>query len=113
VKSREVWDPAQELEDSGQYFMVAIALAFAMETAALAYLLVEFGEENGGELEIPDNVGMADLIESHRGDHFIPRAFFGRSWRFSAPLRTLTLLRDYRMAAQLRADSLFFILSTK
>jgi hypothetical protein len=57
-------EKAQELEDSGHYFMAAIALAFAMETAALAYLLVELGEENGGELEIPDNVGMGDLIEA-------------------------------------------------
>ena len=47
-------DKAHELEESGQYFMAAIALGFAIETAVLAYLLVEFGEENGGELEIPE-----------------------------------------------------------
>ena len=51
-----------ELEQSGQYFMAAIALALALETAVLTYLLVEFGEENGGELEIPDSVNMAELI---------------------------------------------------
>jgi len=28
----------------------------------LAYLLVEFGEENGGELKIPTSVNMSDLI---------------------------------------------------
>jgi hypothetical protein len=57
-------DKANELEDAGQYFMAAIALAFALETAVLAYLLVEFGEDNGGELEIPASVNMAELIEA-------------------------------------------------
>jgi len=55
-------DKACELEQSGQYFMAAIALALALETAVLTYLLVEFGEENGGELEIPDSVNMSELI---------------------------------------------------
>ena len=50
------------LEESGHYFMAAIALAFALETAVLTYLLVEFGEENGGELKIPDSVNMSELI---------------------------------------------------
>jgi len=53
---------AQELEETGQYYMGAIALAFAVETGILAYLLVEFGEDNGGELEIPNNVNMGKLI---------------------------------------------------
>ena len=44
--------------------MAAIALAFALETGILTYLLVEFGDDNGGELEIPDRVGMNDLIEA-------------------------------------------------
>lgn len=44
--------------------MAAIALALALETAILAYLLVEFGEENGGELKIPANVNMSELIEA-------------------------------------------------
>jgi hypothetical protein len=43
--------------------MAAIALAFALEAAVLTYLLVEFGEENGGELEIPDSVNMSELIK--------------------------------------------------
>src|SRR5271165_973926 len=55
-------DKAHELEESGQYFMAAIALGFAIETAVLTYLLVEFGEDNGGELEIPDSVNMSELI---------------------------------------------------
>ena len=55
---------AQELEKAGQDFMAAIALSFALETGILTYLLVEFGEDNGGELEIPDNVNMANLIEA-------------------------------------------------
>ena len=58
------WDKANELEEVGQYFMAAIALAFAVETAVLAYLLVEFGEDNGGELEIPASASMAELIEA-------------------------------------------------
>lgn len=57
-------EKAHELEDSGQYFMAGVALAFALETAILTYLLVEFGEENGGELKIPDSVNMSELIEA-------------------------------------------------
>jgi hypothetical protein len=57
-------DKFTELEESGQYFMAAIALALALETAVLTYLLVEFGEENGGELRIPDSVNMSELIEA-------------------------------------------------
>ena len=57
-------DKAHELKESGQYFMAAVALAFALETAILTYLLVEFGEDNGDELEIPDSVNMAELIEA-------------------------------------------------
>jgi hypothetical protein len=53
-----------ELENAGQYFMAAIALGFALETAILTYLLVEFGEENGGELQIPDSVNMVELVEA-------------------------------------------------
>jgi len=55
-------EKSRELEESGQYFMAAIALGFAIETAVLAYLLVEFGEDNGGELEIPASVDMSQLI---------------------------------------------------
>jgi hypothetical protein len=45
--------------------MAAIALAFALETAVLAYLLVEFGEEDGsGELQIPDTVNFSELIKA-------------------------------------------------
>ena len=55
-------DKVHELEESGQYFMAAIALSFALETAVLTYLLVEFGQENGGELQIPDSVNMSGLI---------------------------------------------------
>ncbi len=57
-------DKAHELEESGQYFMAAIALAFGIETAILTYLLVEFGGENGGELQIPDDVNFFALIEA-------------------------------------------------
>lgn len=57
-------EKADELEEAGQYFMAAVALAFALETAVLTYLLVEFGDDNGGELEIPDSVNLSDLIEA-------------------------------------------------
>jgi hypothetical protein len=57
-------DKVRELEDSGQYFMAAVALGFAVETAVLTYFLVEFGENNGNELKIPDSVNMSDLIEA-------------------------------------------------
>ncbi len=56
-------DKSYELEEAGQYFMAAIALGLALETAVLTYLLVEFGEENGGELKIPHTVNMSELIE--------------------------------------------------
>jgi len=57
-------DKVHELEDSGQYFMAAVALGLAIETAVLTYLLVEFGEDNGGELKVPDSANMSDLIEA-------------------------------------------------
>jgi hypothetical protein len=57
-------DKVRELEESGQYFMAAVALGLALETAVLTYLLVEFGEDNGDELKIHDSVNMSDLIEA-------------------------------------------------
>ncbi len=57
-------DKVHELEKSGQYFMAAVALVLAAEAAVLTYLLVEFGEDNGDELEIPDSVNLSDLIEA-------------------------------------------------
>jgi hypothetical protein len=57
-------DKVLELERTGQFHMAAVALAFTLEPAILTYLLVEFGEDNGGELRIPDSVDMADLIEA-------------------------------------------------
>jgi hypothetical protein len=53
---------ASELEERGQYFMAAIALSFALETAVLTCLLVGFGEENGGEPKIPDSFNMSELV---------------------------------------------------
>jgi hypothetical protein len=57
-------EKAGELESTGQYFVAAIALAFAVETAVLTYLLVEFSEDNGGELQIPDSVNFSELISA-------------------------------------------------
>jgi hypothetical protein len=54
----------QELKKSKQYFMGAVALGFALETAILTYLLVEFDDDNGGELKIPDSVNLSQLIEA-------------------------------------------------
>lgn len=57
-------DQARSLEASGHFYMAGVALALAVETAVLVYLLVEFGDDNGGELRIPSSVGFADLIEA-------------------------------------------------
>lgn len=57
-------DKVIELEEAGQFFMAAVALAFTLETTILTYLLVEFGDDNGGELRIPDSVNMAELIQA-------------------------------------------------
>lgn len=76
-------DKARELEEAGQYFMAAIALAFGVETAILTYLLVEFGEDNGGELQIPDNVNFSDLIEAAKEIDVL-----------SAPIDTPSHVRD-------------------
>ena len=53
---------ADKLEASGSYFMAAVALGAALESALLGYMLVEWAEDNGGELQIPDNVTLDDLI---------------------------------------------------
>jgi len=57
-------DEAQKLQASGSYFMAAVALGAALETALLAYMLVEWGEDNGTGLEIPDKIGLDELIEA-------------------------------------------------
>jgi len=58
----------EELESSGQYFMAAVALALAAETAILTYLLLE-PVDDGSELEIPDSVNFSDLITAaNEGD---------------------------------------------
>jgi hypothetical protein len=56
-------DEAEKLEASGSYFMAAVALGAALETALLAYMLVEWADDNGGELQIPDDIGLDDLIK--------------------------------------------------
>jgi hypothetical protein len=48
--------------------MAAVVLGSALETALLGYILVEWGEDNGGELNIPDDVSLNDLIAA--ADHF-------------------------------------------
>jgi hypothetical protein len=82
-------DKTHELEECGQYFMAAIALAFALETTVLTYLLVEFGEENGGELEIPASVNMSELIEAANELDVL-----------SAPIDIPSLVRDEEDNAQ-------------
>lgn len=55
----------RELSASNQYFMAAVALAMGLEAAVLAYLLIEFGEEDGsGDRKIRDSVSLAELIEA-------------------------------------------------
>ncbi len=53
---------ANKLEASGSYFMAAVALGAALESALLGYMLVEWGEDNGEEFLIPDGVSLDDLI---------------------------------------------------
>lgn len=74
---------AHELEEIGQYFMSAIALAFGIETAILAYILVESYEENGDELQIPDDVNFFDLINAANENDVL-----------SAPIDTPSHIRD-------------------
>lgn len=57
-------DQAKSLESLGHFYMAAVALALAAETAVLVYLLVEFGDDNGGELRIPSSIGFADLLDA-------------------------------------------------
>ena len=57
-------DESKKLEAVGSYFMAAIALGLALEAAVLTYLLFEWGEDNGGELKVPDSVAFRDLIEA-------------------------------------------------
>ena len=42
----------KKLEESKSYFMAAVALGAALEAALLGYMLVEWDEDNEGELEI-------------------------------------------------------------
>lgn len=60
-------EKVQELRKAGQFFMAAVTLGLALETAILAYLLVEFmeDEETGQEdLKIPADVNLSGLIEA-------------------------------------------------
>jgi hypothetical protein len=57
-------DEAKKLEAAGSYFMAAVALGAALETALLTFMLVEWDEDNGGELEIPDKVCLDELISA-------------------------------------------------
>ena len=58
-------------------------MAFGDETAILTYLLVEFGEDNGGELEIPDDDNFYDLIGAANEIDVL-----------SAPIQALAQVRD-------------------
>jgi hypothetical protein len=50
-------EQAEALEAAGQWFMSAVALALAAESALVAYLLVEFYDQR-----VSDRAGLADLI---------------------------------------------------
>jgi hypothetical protein len=63
-------DEATKLAASGSYFMAAVALGAALETALLAFMLVEWGEDNGGELKIPATVSLDDLIDAASEGNF-------------------------------------------
>jgi len=57
-------DEADKLEAAGSYFMAAVALGAALETALLTFILVEWGEGQVEELEIPDKVLLDELIDA-------------------------------------------------
>jgi len=54
-------EQAKKLEAGGFYFMAAVALGAALETALLSFFLIEWDEAHG-EAEIPDKVTLDDLI---------------------------------------------------
>ena len=54
-------DQAEKLEEAGFYFMAAVALGAALETALLAFLFAEWDQAQG-EAELPDRLTMEDLI---------------------------------------------------
>jgi hypothetical protein len=53
---------AKKLEPSGSYFMAAVALGAALETALIVFMLVEWDEAEGSETELPDRVLLDELI---------------------------------------------------
>jgi hypothetical protein len=57
-------DEVKKLEAAKAYFMAAVALGAALEAALLGYMLVEWGDTNGGELKIPSDVSLDDLIQA-------------------------------------------------
>ena len=59
-------EASKDLATSGQYYMAAVALALAAEAVLLAYMLVEFQDQREGDLQVPDQIGFAQLIEAAR-----------------------------------------------
>jgi hypothetical protein len=57
------------------------AATFGIETAILAYLLVEFGEDNGGELQIPYRVNFSEPMCGKRD------RYSRRTYRHAFPVR--------------------------
>lgn len=78
-------DKADDLAESGQYYMAAVALSLALEASILSYLLVEFDDDNGGELEIPASIGMFDLIEAANKIDVLNAPIGGGSHEFGDP----------------------------
>jgi hypothetical protein len=54
-------EQAKKLGAAGFYFMASVALGAALETALLAFCLIEWNEAHG-ETEVPDDVTLNDLI---------------------------------------------------
>jgi seryl-tRNA synthetase len=54
-------EQAKKLEAARFYFMAAVALGAALETALLVFLLVEW-DETRGEVELPNKLTLEDLI---------------------------------------------------
>lgn len=76
-------DKATELENSGQFYMAAITLALAVETALLIFLLFGYDEEKDEEPKIPDDLDMFKIIE-----------IADQNGILNAPINIPSLIRD-------------------
>jgi hypothetical protein len=72
-------DSAKRLEGLGSYFMAAVALGAALETALLTFILLEQEENSRPESHIPDDLQLKDLIAAAREIDLLNAVPFGDS----------------------------------